>query len=58
MINNLFILNILNSVRVYLADHLNDDTEDKDRKFIETMLLSIDRAITTIRRREVELKDQ
>ena len=56
MIQNLFILNILNSIRIYLTDHLTDNTTDAERKFIETMLISIDRAITTIKRRELELK--
>lgn len=58
MINNILILNILNSIRIYLADQLIDDMEDKERKFIETMLLSIDRAIITVKRREIELKGQ
>lgn len=57
MVNNIFILNILNSIRIYLADQLIDDMEDKEKKFLETMLLSIDRAIITVRRREIELKD-
>ena len=51
MLNSIpFILNILTSLRTYIAEQILDDMDDNDKKFLDTMLLSVDKSITTLKR--------
>ena len=40
----------MTSLRTYIAEQILDDMDDNDKKFLDTMLLSVDKSITTLKR--------